>query len=108
MYKKLHPRKQRDVITHPCPNFSVEVGAWVCDYILYKTLGVIIYPFSKTNHIKPRTYFMDILYEYPGSLLLIRINLSPAWISNYNYYKMWDEITYPFPNFNGWRLGMDE
>ena len=24
----------------------------------------------------------------------------PAWTSNYINYKMWDEITYPFPNFN--------
>ena len=25
----------------------------------------------------------------------------PAWISNYTHYKVWDEITYPFLNFNG-------
>ena len=25
----------------------------------------------------------------------------PPWISNYIQYNMWDEITYPFPNFNG-------
>ena len=25
----------------------------------------------------------------------------PAWISNYINYKEWDEITYPFLNFNG-------
>ena len=24
-----------------------------------------------------------------------------AWISNYIHYKMWEEITYPFPDFNG-------
>ena len=24
-----------------------------------------------------------------------------AWIHNYNRCKVWDEITYPFPNFNG-------
>ena len=24
-----------------------------------------------------------------------------AWISNYTHHKVWDEITYPFPNFNG-------
>ena len=29
------------------------------------------------------------------------LTLIPAWISNYMNYKMWDEITYPFPNFNG-------
>ena len=26
--------------------------------------------------------------------------LIPAWISNHTPSKMWDEITYPFPNFN--------
>ena len=29
------------------------------------------------------------------------LTLIPAWISNYIHYKVWDEITYPFPNFNG-------
>ena len=29
-----------------------------------------------------------------GTLLL-------AWISNYTHYNVWDEITYPFLNFNG-------
>ena len=30
-----------------------------------------------------------------------------AWLSNYIHYKVWDEITYPFPNFC-WSLGMDK
>ena len=29
-----------------------------------------------------------------------RLTLIPAWISNHTPSKMWDEITYPFPNFN--------
>ena len=29
------------------------------------------------------------------------LTLIPAWISNYILYKGWDEITYPFLNFNG-------
>ena len=29
------------------------------------------------------------------------LTLIPAWMSNYIHYKMWDEITYPFLNFNG-------
>ena len=28
------------------------------------------------------------------------LTLVPAWISNYIHYKVWDEITYPFLNFN--------
>ena len=29
------------------------------------------------------------------------LTLTLAWISNYIHYEMWDEITYPFLNFNG-------
>ena len=29
------------------------------------------------------------------------LNLNLAWISNYKCYRVWDDITYPFPNFNG-------
>ena len=36
----------------------------------------------------------DLLYWH--GLILI-----PAWISNHMPCKVWDEITYPFPNFNG-------
>ena len=25
----------------------------------------------------------------------------PEWISNAIHYEVWDEIIYPFPNFNG-------
>ena len=35
-----------------------------------------------------------------GPLLLTWFNLIPKWISNYIHYKVWDEITYPMPNFN--------
>ena len=34
-------------------------------------------------------------------ILLTRINYSSAWISNYIHYKIWDEISLPFINFNG-------
>ena len=35
-----------------------------------------------------------------SSLLLTWINLIPK-ISNYAHYEVWDEITYPFLNYNG-------
>ena len=34
-------------------------------------------------------------------LLLTWFNFNPAWISNHTPCKVWDEITYPFLNFNG-------
>ena len=31
--------------------------------------------------------------------------MNPAWISNHiSVNEIWDRITYPFPNFNGWPL----
>ena len=38
------------------------------------------------------------------------LTLILAWISNYIHYKLWDEITYPFLNFNcnRWSFGMDK
>ena len=35
------------------------------------------------------------------SLPVYAIKHGGAWISNYIHYKVWDEITYPFLNFNG-------
>ena len=29
------------------------------------------------------------------------LTLIPAWITDHIHYKVWDEIAYPFPNFNG-------
>ena len=42
-------------------------------------------------------YCMTRAHFYKHSLTLI-----PAWISNYMPGKVWDEITYPFLNFNGY------
>ena len=40
-----------------------------------------------------------------------RMTLIPAWKSNNMSGKVWDEITYPFPNFSDhkkWNLGIDK
>ena len=61
--------------------------------------------------------FSEIYGEYiPGNIesaMLLEISdpfyshgltLIPAWISNHMPGKVWDEITYPFLNFNGWTV----
>ena len=40
-----------------------------------------------------------ICYQVP--LYWHGLTLIPAWIINYAHCKVWVEITYPFPNFNG-------
>ena len=39
-------------------------------------------------------------YCFLGPLLLTWFNLIPTWMSNYIHFNVWDEITYPFLNFN--------
>ena len=29
-------------------------------------------------------------------------------VSNYTHYNVWDEITYPFPEFKGWSFRIDK
>ena len=36
--------------------------------------------------------------------VLIKLTSILVWISNYIHYKIWDEITYPFPNFSGFTV----
>ena len=48
---------------------------------------------GKCNRIEHRKNVWDPFYWHGFTLL-------SAWISNYIHYKMWDEITHPFPNFN--------
>ena len=39
--------------------------------------------------------------SHQWSLYWHGLTLIPAWISNHMLSKVWDEITYPYPNFNG-------
>ena len=48
--------------------------------------GTIIHLMTMTTRVP--------FYEHKSTFI-------PAWISNYIHHKVWDEITYPFPNFNG-------
>ena len=53
--------------------------------------GIITYPYSLAQWQSQQHRFWD---QY-------QLGIDPAWISNYIHYKVWDEITYPFLNFNG-------
>ena len=41
------------------------------------------------------------LYDTMDPFYWYGLTWIPAWLINYIHYKVWDEITYPFPNFNG-------
>ena len=36
-----------------------------------------------------------------GPFYYYGLTLIQDWITNYTHYKVWDEITFPFLNFNG-------
>ena len=45
---------------------------------------------------------MEIISDVSSGLFYKHgLTVIPAWISNYIHYNAWDEITYPFLNFNG-------
>ena len=55
------------------------------------------YGFVQINDTKIRASIMGTT----GPFYLHGLILIPTLISNYTHYKVWDEFTYPFPNFNG-------
>ena len=42
-----------------------------------------------------------VAWEIPGASFNYMVELVPAWIINHVPSKVWDEITYSVPNFNG-------
>ena len=53
-------------------------------------------PVDFTSHA-----FLQVGGEARGPFYLHGLALIPAWVNNYIHYNVWDEITYPFPNFKG-------
>ena len=43
---------------------------------------------------------LNCVRNFSGPFSLHGLTLIPAWISNHMPSKVWDEISYPFPNFN--------
>ena len=52
--------------------------------------------FNRTSHNKALTE-----QNHMDPLILIWFIFNPTWISNHMHSKVWGEITYPSPNFNG-------
>ena len=44
---------------------------------------------------------VDTLDDFCGPFYKHGLTLIPSWISNYMPREVWDEIIYPFLNFNG-------
>ena len=53
-------------------------------------------------------HIMAAMARIGGNLCKHRLTLISAWISNHMLSKVFCEITYPFPNFNGFRVEVGE
>ena len=84
---------------------------WVCGYIFRFDIIIkhdhIINP-SSVSYMNDYFLMMFKLVIW-GLVYKQGLTLITSWISNYIHYKVWDEISFALPNFNGerrWRLGM--
>ena len=59
---------------------------------------VFCYGLERWNYVST---FQSSFTDTSGPFYQHGLTLIPAWISNHMPGKMWDEITYPFLNFNG-------
>ena len=86
---------------------SISKQQLVCKFGIMENESCYFTVFTKvsTHLVIPHEIFRRVVFltEFlsAGSLLLTWFNLIPASISNHTHYNVWDDITYPFLNFNG-------
>ena len=80
----------------------IQRPVWIYEEILYKKIS------SREIGNSTHRIAVDRCFRTNTANASIRapfylhgLTLIPAWISNYIHYKLWDDITYPFLNFNG-------
>ena len=85
-------RLRRKTITSPDPSDTgdIIIRAWEHNSWFY-------YANLNTHDIEIR---WEPLLDYSGLFYIHGLTLIPARISDYIHYKVWNEISYSFPNFN--------
>ena len=71
-----------------------------------KYVYVYVYVYNNLSYLHKisitfETHFLVMRKQTRTPIGNMVLALIPACVSNYVYYKVWDEITYPFLNFNG-------
>ena len=113
-WTRLQSLKKRGDLTNLSDIQSAGLLLWcLCCRVIYKLL-LLIFRLARW-HIemyRPCATYMGSIpiyipyqragaFRHQGTRLLTWINFNLTRISNYIHWNMWDEITYPFPNFNG-------
>ena len=97
-------------------DMKLHVWEWISNFILHITWHVTTFPIWDFNWCYQRPHEITARDKFPftrnkvttwGPFYYHELTLMSAWISNYIYCKVCDEITYPFPNSHCWSLGMD-
>ena len=92
-------------------NDVVSTSQWRC-YCVICPWGILQDNFAGTGSIVSLAITIASLKQ-PWKLLIDKLHeptscpfwtLIPPWINNYIHLKLWDEITYPFQNFNGYTV----
>ena len=88
---------ERDIVIADTSKTGQDLCEWCDDKVLGMSVRTMETgsPFCRWHWVgKPdKTPVLSPFYKH-------RLTLIPAWISNYINYNLWDEIIYPFPNFN--------
>ena len=84
-------------------HYKDKVVSKCCTTVHIQCLAVT-YPQIHARHHKapPHGWGSWCVHEFKAQRTLLRdgLTLIPIWVSNHMHSKVWDEITYPFPNLN--------
>ena len=96
---------------HPLINFTMPSGSIKEGYHLHRIQSTSKYTQISLLIVLCCGLFWDPFYQHDLTLIPAGISnhtLIPAGISNHTPCKLWDWITYPFSNFNGFTVGVWE
>ena len=65
---------------------------------------LITHPNCSCLRNSPAIAIFSFTHHDLGPLLLTWFDINPSWIRNYIHFEVWNEITYPFPEFNGYTM----
>ena len=92
----------RPVVTHRILTWFTKTQSCICSDVLFnKTLVMNSYsPQINLFNLSKFDLLSTAVSQKTGPFYLCGLTLIPAWISNHIHYNVWDEVTYPFTNFN--------
>ena len=82
-----------------CGDKTVVRSSYLHNGISYTRKMACLYWISPQNTTTCMCYGLDSVHLWISETTALWFQ--GPWLMNYTHYQVWDEITYPFPNFNG-------